>query len=423
MKRNRMTAIAMAGVMFAGGLGAFGYRALPASAGHRVDTKTARVAAHKASRALAARHWDEAVGLAEAAVAASPQDAGYRALLGQAYLRAGRFVSADQALGEALTLAPGDARVALNRALAQIAAGRWDAARATLALYSETIAPADRGLALALSGDPALGVEVLTAAAHSPQADAKTRQNLALALALAGRWPEARATAAVDLSPLEADARLRQWAGFARPESAGQQVAALLGITPANDPGQPAALALATPAPAMTPAPIEQAAAEAAPPSPAATASLNTPRIVFGARQEVVQPLPPAPAAISAPVRSAARDSGASRASASPSTATSGKWVVQIGAYDNAAVAHDGWTRATRRLPALAARVPLGMTARVRGSDFYRLAVGGLARRDAAALCRDYRAHGGACFVRAGGGDQVAAWHRPARGGVQVAAR
>ena len=41
-------------------------------------------------------------------------------------------------------------------------------------------------------------------------------------------------------------------------------------------------------------------------------------------------------------------------------------------------------------------------------------------RSQADALCQHYRAAGGACFVRAGAGDQVASWSRK---GVQVAAR
>ncbi|NDS27982.1 tetratricopeptide repeat protein, partial [Escherichia coli] len=58
-------------------------------------------------------------------MANDPQNAEYRALLGQAYLLAGRFASANQALGDALTLNPGDGRVALNLVLAKIAGGDW----------------------------------------------------------------------------------------------------------------------------------------------------------------------------------------------------------------------------------------------------------------------------------------------------------
>ena len=83
-------------------------------------------------------------------------------------------------------------KAALNLALAQIAQGQWDVARTTLAEHAEAIPARDRGLALALAGDPNGGVALLIAAARTPDADARTRQNLALALALSGRAAVAR---------------------------------------------------------------------------------------------------------------------------------------------------------------------------------------------------------------------------------------
>nr|MBA3895854.1 SPOR domain-containing protein [Sphingomonadaceae bacterium] len=78
--------------------------------------------------------------------------------------------------------------------------------------------------------------------------DAKTRQNLALAYALQGKWMNAKVMAVQDLSPADADARIIEWMGFVRPANAYSQVASLLGVTPAQDGGQPAQLALAGPA-------------------------------------------------------------------------------------------------------------------------------------------------------------------------------
>ena len=51
--------------------------------------------------------------------------------------------------------------------------------------------------------------------------------------------------------------RLLEWATFARPTAAWDQVAGLLGVKPAFDAGQPVALALAPSA-----APVQMAAAE-----------------------------------------------------------------------------------------------------------------------------------------------------------------
>ena len=207
------------------------------------DTREASAFAAKARQALAKRDA-RAVDYAEAAVRLAPEDAGNRALLGQIYLMAGRFASARDALRDALTLAPNDARSALALSLAQIAAGDWSGARETIAAHEGLIPAADRGLAIALAGDPGAAVALLSAAAREPGADAKTRQNLALALALAGNWPQARAIASLDVAPQELDARIAQWAQFARPQGAADQVASLLGVTPVVDAGMPATLAL-----------------------------------------------------------------------------------------------------------------------------------------------------------------------------------
>ncbi|MEI9851593.1 MAG: tetratricopeptide repeat protein [Sphingomonas sp.] len=55
----------------------------------------------------------------------------------------GRFVSARQAFTDALSLDPGNGRVALNLALTEIAAGDWSGARNTLETHANTI-PAQR---------------------------------------------------------------------------------------------------------------------------------------------------------------------------------------------------------------------------------------------------------------------------------------
>src|SRR3546814_14940356 len=76
----------------------------------------------------------------------------------------------------------------------------------------------------------------------------RTRQNLALAYALAGQWDKARAVAAQDVSPSEIDRRMENWARLASPEARDIQVASLLGTTRVvGDPGQPSVLALLKP--------------------------------------------------------------------------------------------------------------------------------------------------------------------------------
>ena len=89
-----------------------------------------------------------------------------------------------------------------------------------------------------------------------------------------------------------------------------------------------------------------------------------------------------------------------------------GDWFVQVGAYDNAAVAHDGWVRLQHRSALFAGRAPNGTTIRMGQGSFYRLSVGGFAHADADGLCRNYRRQGGRCFVRRQAGDTTALWVR-----------
>jgi Flp pilus assembly protein TadD len=442
-----LSALALGGVAVTG-IATQGFTSVAfASAG--ASAKKAVAEAKDARKAIAKRKGDQAVQHAEAAVANDPANAEYRALLGQAYLLAGRFTSASHALNDALTLSPQDGGVALNLALAKVAQGDWAGARATLQTNSEIIPASDRGLAFALAGDPVTAIEILGPAAREATATAKTRQNLALSLALAGRWAESGKVAAMDVSPDQLQARMIEWARFARPANAYDQVASLLGVRAVEDGGQPVALALAQQpgvavaavAPAVDPvdsympgvpqgaeqvAPVEVAAAPQveAQPEPQQVAGTG-PQIVFGPRAEMVQQVPaaraaPARVAPKAPVRVA--KAVAVEASAVAAKAKPGAYYVQLGAYESAAVARDAWARHTRRVPSLRTETPQGVKFSTNAGNFYRLSVGGFARADAANLCQQVRASGSPCFVRAAAGDSVAAW---VQGGsrTQVAAR
>ncbi len=421
------------------------------------NAKKAASEADAARKAIAKRKADKAVQHAELAVANDPQNAEYRAILGQAYLLSGRFTSAGQALGDALALNPEDGRVALNLVLAKIAQGDWAGARSTLQTHADHIPASDRGLAFALAGDPVTAVEILTPAVREPTANAKTRQNLALSLALAGRWSEARAVAATDVGPDQLDARIMQWASFSRPTNAYDQVASLLGVRAVQDGGQPVALALAqqpnvavaaaapVPAPAADPvdaympgpAVAAPAVAEAVPAPVAAVAEAapeaapvvqqvagTGPQVVFGPSAEVIQAISAPAKAAPAPVRVAAvKPAVKPVAKAAPQAAkpASGNYYVQLGAFDSAAVAKDSWTRVARRVPTLGSYTPQGAKFSTKTGNFYRLSVGGFARNDANSLCRQVRAGGGVCFVRVQAGDAVASW--ATKRNTQVASR
>ena len=251
-------------------------------------------AATRAQLALASGDFAAAIEWAEKAVANSPQDAELRGLLGNAYLGAGRFASAEAAYKDALTLVPGQPGVGMKLALSQIAQGKSGDAVQMLDQLRGSADPADIGLAMALAGQPGNAVAILDEAARRLDADARTRQNLALAHALAGDWQAARVIAAQDVPADQLDTRLAEWMGMARPSSPSVKVAAMLGVAPAaSDPGQPERLALnqsssvrmaeaapavvpASPAPAVA-APVEPVSAPAPQVASAQTTVMDNP--------------------------------------------------------------------------------------------------------------------------------------------------
>jgi Flp pilus assembly protein TadD len=406
----------------------------------------------------------DAINAAEASVAAQPNAAANRVQLGRAYLQAGRFASAEAAFTDVLTIDPSDGASALKLALVKIAQGKNDGARSVLETNRDRIGGADYGLAVALAGDPNGAVQILEAVTRAPGADAKARQNLALAYALQGKWLNARVMAVQDLSPADADARIIQWMNFVRPSAHSDQVSSLLGVTPApTDAGQPTALAfnkpatpvmlaqvsqVAAPAPvpaaapvvavpvAIAPAAIVEAPAPAPapvavavftpPPAPApvvvrpapaapTTEQLNTAfaaarQVAFAPVKEVAQPVPAVAFKPKAPMIFAAKPKPVAPVIRA---ASGGRYVVQLGAFGSDAQAEKMWKRSSGRL-GVASYTPSTMRFRLNNVNFVRLSVGGFATRNPAVqVCERVRRASGNCFVRINAGDQIAAWVRP----------
>ncbi|QGP78533.1 SPOR domain-containing protein [Sphingobium sp. CAP-1] len=381
-----------------------------------------------ADKALASRNAVKAVEAAEAAVQLDPQNAGYRQILGRAYVLAGRFASAETALADAVALGNGDARTIVSLALVQAAQGRADAARSLLVAHADSVPAGDYGLAMAMAGDPVEGVRILSEAIHDPSATARTRQNLAYAYALAGRWKDARVLVGVDMEPLAANKRISDWAQIAEPSLVPLRVAALMGVTLNQaDPGQPVALALA--APGAAPVQMAEVAPEAGPLPEAQPEAPVQVAEAAPAPQPVVEAAPVIKAS-PAPVRVAARDfivedhdarrvAAKARAKVQPAIATApvarmqqaafikpvsagaSNWVVQLGAYDSAAIAKEKWLNMAGRSSTLAAFPVLTSQATVNGKAYHRLAISGFgSRADAMSACRTIRSQRGQCFVR-----------------------
>lgn len=392
-----------------------------------------------AEKALADRDGQKAIEAAEAAVRLEPQNAAYRQVLGRAYVMAGRFASAETALSDAMALGSNDARTVVSLALVQVAQGHADAARSLLVSRADTVPASDYGLAMAMAGDAPEGVRILSEAIHDPSVNARTRQNLAYAYALAGRWKDARMIVGMDLDPLAANKRISDWAQIAEPSLAPQRVAALMGVTiNAADAGLPVALALA-PAPAGDP--VQMAAA--APDAPVQTAMADVVPVATPEADSVVS-------AAAAPVRVAAYDFVADTRAAKvaapmnrvaapfttpiirmqkvafikPVATGASNWVVQLGAYDSAAVAKEKWMTMAGRSGTLAAFPVLTSQATVKGKFYHRLAISGFASRDnAMAACRTIRARNGQCFVRESSPDATPQRWAVALRGRQFAAR
>lgn len=392
----------------------------------------------------------KAVEHAEAAVLADPRNATNRALLGAAYLEAGRFLAAATSFGDALQLGDTDTRTVLSYALAQTALGNHVEAIRLLDQYEQDLDPADRGLALALAGEPRDGVRVLSNALRAGQNTAKVRQNLAYAYALEGNWRAARVMVAEDVPANLVSDRIAEWAQQTRPEAFQQRVASLLQVAPSFDAGQPVQLALrnfpsqevlvaqaaqdavapevaaadtqsvelaavepnvATPspvvaapeapsipavAPAPQPQPVRVAAAPAAAPVAAPSAKVTS-NVVSNA---VVQELPDGYEAPAKPVSRWAANTSQRRMAAT-SDASGGTHLVQLGSFYTREGAERAWTIYQNRHSQLDGRDLVITQAEVGGKTYFRVAAAGFNANSAAAMCSTVKASGAGCIAHA----------------------
>ncbi|MEI9851592.1 MAG: SPOR domain-containing protein [Sphingomonas sp.] len=315
--------------------------------------------------------------------------------------------------------------------------------------------PSDRGLAFALRrrsgegrGDPRpRRARIRRHAQDAPESRARARARRPLA--------EAQAMAAIDVPPDQLDKRIMQWAAFARPTNAYDQVAALLGVRPIEDARPAGAARAGEPEPrsggrrgrrpgrgrprpirstnicrAFPKMPIRSSRRPLSIVAPAAEADTRvdsqpvavaaaTSRSCSARARRSSSPSPP-PRRARRPLRAAARKP-ATTSSAPSALAAKGSYYVQIGAYSSVAVARDSWKRVVTRTPAVGRYQPHSARVTTKAGSFYRVSVGGFARADADGLCRAVKSSGGICFVRVQAGDQLASW---AKGGnTQLASR
>ena len=392
--------------------------------GGKVDNENIGLAT-RAQLALGENKLTEAVALAERAVAASPNDAGFRGLLGNCYFAAGRFASAEAAYRDSLTLLSNQPQVVLKMALVSVAQGKNGQAIAFLDAARDVLDPSDYGLALALAGRPQQAADYLQTAAQQVGADSRVRQNLALALAFSGDWVAARSVAAQDVPADQLDARIQQWMVLAKPARASDQIASLMGIAPtAMDPGQPVRLALRDAKSRLAAVAPLVPVAEAAPTEVAEV----TPAPAIVATPEVAAPVvlaeaDPAPLFVERLAAKPARHAAAPRPSLSPRASVMadartlyrkaaaksparGSSVVQLGAYSSRASVAAAWSRVSHKFGTLRGYAPVAARFDGERGTVYRLSVHGFgSAQQAQSLCGSLKRAGGACFVRGIAGD------------------
>ncbi|TNE28220.1 MAG: SPOR domain-containing protein [Alphaproteobacteria bacterium] len=375
----------------------------------------------KAQVALTKGKVDQAVTHAEAAALAEPRNANYRALLGAAYLEAGRFQAAATSFNDAIELGDSDPRTVLSYALAQVALGDNVAAASALDQWQDDIDPADLGLAYALAGQPDRGVHVLANALRGGQNTAKVRQNLAYAYALQGNWRAARVMAAEDVPADQIDARISEWAAMAQPEAFQLRVANLLQVSPVQDSGQPTHLALANypahevmVAEAAAQAPDEDVAqlayADPVEQAPAQTSSFES---AFVADEPEVYEVPAQERVVSRPVvqeipQRVAQPKPAPRIAAASSqrrmaATNDATHLVQLGSFSSRAGAERATGIYQKRYSQLSGRDFVITEAKVNGKTYFRVAAAGFGAASARSMCSTVKASGKGCFAYAEG--------------------
>ena len=396
----------------------------------------ADLSASKAQAALAKGKPQDAIQHAEAAVQAEPRNAAYRAMLGSAYLDAGRFASAEATFGDAMKLGDNSPSTALSLALAFDGEGKYQEASALLRDWESQITPADLGLAYALSGEPGRGIQILSNAIRGGENTPKIRQNLAYAYALAGRWKEARLMAAQDVPANLVGSRMEEWAQMAEPQAWQTRVASLIGA-PAGvaDAGQPAQLALAN-NPTVEQLATEAAAAQVAvndavvAPQPEAAAELP-PVADAGSQLAVAGPAPqaaenfqatfatlsPSSGAVAQAMQDARKflaqpvaQASAPRRSAAPHVASAaaikqsaGTHLIQLGSFASEQGARRAWGVYAKHYPELSNHQMVISEAVVRGKHYWRVSAAGFGVASSQAMCGRVKSSGQGCFAYAEG--------------------
>jgi Flp pilus assembly protein TadD len=342
--------------------------------------------------------------------------------LGLAYALAGQPQRAIEILEPAARSAGADGRTRQNLALAYAFAGDWTRARTVAA---QDVSPADLNARLqswaAMAGPSGQVTAVAGLLGVRPVEDAGQPVRLALNAAAPVAYAEAapapvlqvaEAPAPVAVASIEAPApEAEPAAEVIRYAEAPVVVAPVAAPAPAAAQSAnwwPAPDA----APAAAPAPLQFAAAAPAQgavnadeaPAPAAVAAiLSAPSPVL--TRTVAPAITARPVYRQAPVNRAAAVSARMPRSAVTSAAATGNFVVQLGAFADAANAERAWNAAQSRYGVSRGQMRTASVS-MGGRQLTRVSVAGFANRaEAVRLCASIQSQGGSCFVRGTAGD------------------
>jgi Flp pilus assembly protein TadD len=362
--------------------------------------------------------------------------------VGLAFALAGQPQRAIEILEPAARGAEANGRTRQNLALAYALAGDWTRARTVAA---QDVSPAELNQRLqgwaAMARPAGQSVAVANLLGVTPVEDAGQPVRLALNASAApvayaeaapasdanapDMFAEADASAPVEVAAVEAPA------AEAAPAEVIRYAEAPVVVAPAPAPvAEPAPVRFAAapapapapaaepagnwwPAPAESapaPAPVQFASAEPAPaaadeaPAPAAVvAVLSAPSPVLN--RTVAPALTARPVYRQAPINRAAAVSARLPRSAVSAASGNGNFVVQLGAFADAANAQRAWNAAQSRHGVSRDRMRTASVT-MGGRQLTRVSVGGFANRaEAVRLCSSIQAQGGSCFVRGNAGD------------------
>lgn len=326
--------------------------------------------------------------------------------LGLAYALAGEPARGVHVLGNALRNGQSDAKTRQNLAYAYALQGNWRAAR----LMAAEDVPADQlneriAEWAANIGPNAYTTRVAKLLNVTPSRDNGQPERLALSgVSSSVKMATAPAPAANaftengELAPVNASAPMAAKAPVATPVPVAKAAA-------------PVPVPVAAGKPAAAPKPARFAAAFGSPVAkPSAIASPARTRYVSKA---VVQKLPsgyseakaptrvaqaPKPAA-KAPVASSAQQRRMVSSTATPTVATTGTHLIQLGSFNSRAVAEAASKKLQARYGQLKGRDMVITEARVKGKTYYRVAAAGFGQGSAKSTCSALKRKGLGCFA------------------------